>query len=57
MTETFTEWDAADHLGTIEDARLYLEACTVEDPRDGSPIRAAVNDIARALGMRVRITV
>ena len=28
--------------------RRYLEACTEEDPGDGSLIRAALNDIARA---------
>ena len=31
-----------------EDFRLYLEACAEEDPGDGSLIRAALNDIARA---------
>ena len=51
MTETFTKWDAAEHLGTREDARLYLEACAEEDPGDGSLIRAALNDIARARNM------
>ena len=38
----------SDHLRTKEDARLYLEACAEEDPGDGSLIRAALNDIARA---------
>ena len=51
MPETFTKWDAAEHLGTREDARLYLEACAEEDPGDGSLIRAALNDIARAQNM------
>ena len=51
MTETFTKWDAAGHLRTREDARLYLEACAEEDPGDGSLIRAALNDIARADNM------
>lgn len=51
MSETFTKWDAADHLRTPEDARLYLEACAEEDPGDGSLIRAALNDIARAGNM------
>ena len=51
MTETFTKWDAAGHLRTHEDARLYLEACAEEDPGDGSLIRAALNDIARADNM------
>ena len=48
MPETFTPWDAADHVRTNEDMRLYLEACAAEDPGDGSLIRAALNDIARA---------
>ncbi len=51
MSEAFTKWDAAEHLRTREDARLYLEACAEEDPGDGSLIRAALNDIARAGNM------
>ncbi len=51
MTERFTKWDAVEHLGTAEDARLYLNACAEEDPGDGSLIRAALNDIARARNM------
>lgn len=51
MIETFTRWDAAAHLRSKEDARLYLEACAEEDPGDGSLIRAALNDIARAQNM------
>ena len=48
MKETFAPCDALDHLRTDEDFRLYLEACAEEDPGDGSLIRAALNDIARA---------
>jgi len=48
MNETFTRWDAAEHLRTPEDAHLYLEACADEDPGDGGVIRAALNDIARS---------
>ena len=51
MSETFTKWDAADHLRTPEDIRLYLEACADEDPGDGSLLRAALHDIARAGNM------
>ena len=51
MSGSFTNWDAAEHLRTREDARLYLEACAEEDPGDGSLIRAALNDIARAGNM------
>ena len=48
MTETFTKWDPLNYLKTDKDFRLYLEACAEEDPGDGSLIRAALNDIARA---------
>ena len=48
MAETFSRWEVTAHLRTKEDARLYLEACAEEDPGDGSLIRAALNDIARA---------
>ncbi len=51
MTEAFARWDATEHLRTEEDVRLYLEACAEEDPGDGSLIRAALNDIARAQNM------
>jgi len=51
MTEKFTKWDAAEHLQTREDARLYLQACADEDPGDGTLIRAALNDVARAGNM------
>lgn len=51
MTESFTNWEVTEHLRSREDARLYLEACAEEDPGDGSLIRAALNDIARAGNM------
>ena len=51
MSETFTRWDVTDDLHTEGDIRLYLEACAEEDPGDGSLIRAALNDIARAQNM------
>ncbi len=51
MTETFTRWDAADYLENEEDMTLYLDACAKEDGGDGSLIRAALSDIARARGM------
>ncbi len=51
MTEQFSRWDAADYLNSEEDIHLYLEACTEEDPGDGSLIRAALFDIARARNM------
>lgn len=46
--KSFTRWDPLKYLKTDEDLRLYLEACAEEDPGDGSLIRAALNDIARA---------
>lgn len=51
MAEKFTRWDAADYLETEEDMALYLDACLEEDSGDGSLVRAALNDIARARGM------
>lgn len=51
MAEKFTRWDAADYLETEEDMALYLDACLDEDSGDGSLVRAALNDIARARGM------
>ena len=51
MTEEFTRWDVTEHLRTGKDARLYLEACADEDPGDGSLIRTALSDIARAGNM------
>ena len=49
--ERFTRWDPADFLDDEEAVRLYLEACAAEDPGDGSLIRAALGDVARARGM------
>lgn len=51
MAEKFTRWDVTDHLRTEEDALLYLEAAFEEDLGDGSLIRAALSDIARARNM------
>lgn len=51
MTETFTRWDPVDELKTEADQAMYLNACLVEDPGDGSLVRAALGDIARARGM------
>ena len=51
MTEKFTRWDPVDHLESEEDMAMYLDACLDEDPGDGSLVRAALNDIARAKGM------
>ncbi|HHK1717120.1 TPA: addiction module antidote protein [Pseudomonas aeruginosa] len=47
----FTLFDAAEHLKNPEEMAAYLDVCLEEDPGDGSLIRAALNDIARAQGM------
>ena len=41
-------WDTAQHLNGIDDLCLYLEAAAEEDPGDGSIIRLALTNIARA---------
>ena len=51
MNEVFSKWDTADQLNDVEDARLYLESCAMEDPGDGSLICAALTDIARSGNM------
>jgi probable addiction module antidote protein len=51
MNERFTKWDAVQELKSEEDIALYFEACLEDDPGDGSLIRAALGDIARARGM------
>ena len=51
MSEKFSRWDPADDLATEEDIALYFQACVDEDPGDGSLVRAALGDIARACGM------
>ncbi|WP_298173194.1 addiction module antidote protein [Acidithiobacillus sp.] len=48
---TLKKWDVIDHLDTDEDMAAYFDACLDEDPGDGSLIRAALGDIARAKGM------
>lgn len=52
MTELkLKKWDVVEQLNTDEDMALYLDACMEEDPGDGSLIRAALGDVARAKGM------
>lgn len=45
------KWDPVNHLKSEEDMTNYLEASFAEDPGDGSLIRAALGDIAKARGM------
>ena len=51
MAEKFSRWDPVDDLTTEEDIALYFQACIEDDPGDGSLVRAALGDIARARGM------
>jgi probable addiction module antidote protein len=51
MAEKFSRWDPADDLKSEEDIALYFDACVSDDPGDGSLVRAALGDIARARGM------
>lgn len=51
MPEKFARWDVTEYLNSREDACGYLEACLEEDPGDGSLLRAALGDIARAKEM------
>ncbi|MYD50324.1 MAG: hypothetical protein F4W93_02405 [Dehalococcoidia bacterium] len=51
MPEKLTEFDAVEYINTEERARLYLEAAADENTGDGSLIRTALNDIARAQDM------
>lgn len=53
MTEKYTRQDAADDLKTEEDVAMYFDICVEEDPGDGSLIRRALADIARALGLKL----
>ena len=45
------KWDVTEHLKTDADIRSYFNACIDEDPGDGSLIRVALGDIARAKGI------
>jgi probable addiction module antidote protein len=51
MATKTTKWDAADYLDTPQDIAHYIEACIQDDPGDGSLIRTALGDVARAKGM------
>jgi probable addiction module antidote protein len=51
MQEEFTRWDPVERLVTEADQMAYLNASLEEDPGDGSLIRAALGDIARAAGI------
>ncbi len=46
--ETFSRWDAADHLKSKADIAAYLAACMEEAGDEPAFIAAALGDIARA---------
>jgi probable addiction module antidote protein len=46
-----TRWDAAEHMQTEEDCRLFLEACFDEAGDDAAFIAKAFGTVARARGM------
>ena len=46
--ETFTPWDAADYIQTVEDAAYHLEAASEED---GQVLLATLRNIARSESM------
>lgn len=50
-TISLQPWDAADYLDSREAMVSYLNACISDDPGDGSLIRTALSDIARAQNM------
>ena len=51
LPDGYTYWDPAKRLKDIEYARLYVEACSEEDPGDGDVIRASLQDVTRAQNM------
>ena len=44
-------YDPVDYLESKEDYALYLQSCFEDDPGDGSLIKSAILDIAKAKGM------
>lgn len=45
------EFNVQDYLKTPEDRRLFLEASFMEDPGNGSGVRLALREIAKAEGV------
>ena len=45
------DFDVQNYLKTEEDQRLFLEASFHEDPGDGSGVRLALREIAKARGV------
>lgn len=48
LPKGYTYWDPTERLKDMEYARLYVEACSEEDPGDGNVIRASLQDVVRA---------
>ena len=46
-----TPYDTVDYLESEQDMALYFQACVEDDPGDGSLVREALGDSARARGM------
>ncbi len=51
IKETFSRWDAADHLKSEADIAAFLEACIEEAGDDPAFIAQALGTVARAYGM------
>ncbi len=51
MSEEYRKFEAADYIGTEEDAQGLLRAATDEDLGDGVVIRAALKHVARTQNM------
>jgi probable addiction module antidote protein len=49
IKETFSRWDAAEHLDSEDEIAAYLQACADED--DPQLMIAALGDVARARGI------
>lgn len=49
--ETFTRWDAAEHLKTEADVAAYLAAAMEEAGEDAGYIASVLGDIAKARGI------
>ena len=47
--ETFSRWDAAEHLNSEQEVAAYLQACA--DENDPQLMIAALGDVARARGI------
>ena len=51
LPKGYTVWDVTNYLQTAEDIQVYIEVACEDDPGDGSLIRTALRDVARAQNM------